>query len=166
MDDNTTAPFELTQAWPQISEQDGEDLLAFWKAHKAIPNEDEARRRLSQVVLLARDRDGAIAGVCTAYAATPPQLGQPIYFWRVFIAPAWRSSRLMFTLGSRSCSVLGDYARAHNYPCIGILVELENERFSEVGRQAVWPRPHFTYIGKSPRGLDVRVHYFKGARLK
>lgn len=163
---NINAPYELTQVWPQISQRDSEDLLAFWKAHHAIPNEDEARRRLSQVVLLARDADGEIAGVCTAYPATPPQLGQPVYVWRVFIAPAWRSSRLMFNLGSRSCAVLGEYARAHGYPCIGILVELENERFKEVGRQAEWPRPRFTYIGKSPRGLDVRIHYFKGARLK
>ncbi len=166
MDDNTTAPFELTQVWPQISEQDGEDLLAFWKAHKAIPNDDEARRRLSQVVLLARDRDGAIAGVCTAYAVTPPQLGQPMYFWRVFIAPVWRSSRLFATLMLRSCSVLEVYARKHDYPCIGILVELENERFNKVGRKAEWPSFRLTYIGKSPRGLDVRAHYFKGARLK
>ncbi|NLB12866.1 MAG: hypothetical protein GX826_02440 [Gammaproteobacteria bacterium] len=158
--------FTLTQVWPRISDADAAELLEFWKREGAIPDEAQARARLAQVVLLARDAEGAIAGVCTAYAMTPPQLGQPMYFWRGFIAPKWRSTRLIGTLLSRSCEVLGEHARNNGFPCIGILLELENDRFGSVGRKAEWVNPRFSYIGKSPRGLDVRAHYFRGAKLK
>lgn len=161
-----TSRFELIRIWPAITPTDADELLAFWKEHNAIPNEAQARARLTQVVLLARDADGAIAGVCTAYPMTPPQLGQPMYFWRGFIAPKWRRTRLIGSLLSRSCQVLGDHARDNDYPCIGILLELENDRFGSVGRKAEWINPRFSYIGRSPRGLDVRAHYFRGAKLK
>lgn len=158
--------FTLVTVWPHIGEQDAQDLLAFWKQEGAIPDEGQARIRLSQVVLLARDADGNIAGVCTALPVTPPQLGQPVYFWRSFVAPKWRHTRLIGTLLTKSCEFLGDFARERDFPYIGILLELENERFKSAGRKAEWVHPRFTYIGKSPRGLDVRVHYFRGARLK
>lgn len=160
------APFALTHVWPRISDPDATELLAFWKKEGAIPDEAQARARLSQVVLLARDGEGEIAGVCTAYPMTPPQLGQPMYFWRGFVAPKWRSTRLIGTLLSKSCDVLGAHGRDNDFPCIGILLELENARFHDAGRKAEWINPRFAYIGKSPRGLDVRVHYFRGARLK
>lgn len=162
----TRPAFELTATWPQISAADGTDLLAFWKAHGAIPNEAEARVRLKQVVLLARDGHENVAGVCTAIPMTPPQLGQPVYFWRGFVAPGHRGTRLIGTLLSRSCDLLEAYAREHDFPCIGMLLELENERFRKIGRKAEWQHPRFAYIGRSARGLDVRVRYFKGARLK
>lgn len=161
-----TTRFQYTVAWPEIDAGDADDLLAFWKRDDAIPDEAQAQARLKQVVLLARDGDGEIAGVCTALPMTPPQLGQPMYFWRAFVIPKWRSTRLVGTLLSKSCDLLAAYARAHDYPSIGVLLELENERFRNVGRKAQWVHPRFAYIGKSARGLDVRVHYFKGARLK
>lgn len=159
--------FSLTPAWPErLGDADGEELLAFWKREGAIVDEAQARARLKQVVFLARSGTGEIAGVCTALPITPPQLGQPMYFWRSFIGANWRHTRLINDLLARSCEELDEYAAANGYPAIGILLELENERFRKVLRKAEWAHPHFTYIGRSPRGLDVRVHYFKGARLK
>jgi hypothetical protein len=110
--------------------------------------------------------EGEVAGVCTAAAATPPQLGQPVWYWRTFVGVRWRSTPLVMNLLKRSCTLLGDHARANDWPCIGILLELENTRFRDKGRAAVWWNPRFTYIGRSARGLDLRVHYFHGARLK
>ena len=158
--------FTIHPVWPRISEQDASDLLAFWKHEGAIPDEAQARARLNQVVLLARDAMGDVAGVCTALPMTPPQLGQPVYFWRAFIGAHHRTSRLIFTLLSRSFDFLQSWAGARDFPCIGMLLELENARFGEVFRLAEWRKTRFVYIGKSPRGLDVRVRYFRGARLK
>lgn len=158
--------FKLTPVWPQIPEHDAADLLAFWKREGAIPDEAQARARLKQVVVLARDANGDVAGVCTALPMTPPQLGQPVYFWRAFIAPKWRSSRLIYRLLMGSFDELEVYSRERDFPCIGVILELENNRFGEVFRTAEWRKPHFVYIGKSPRGLDVRVRYFRGAKLK
>ena len=33
-------------------------------------------------------------------------------------------------------------------------------------RAPVWPSTGFVYVGISPRNLELRVRYFRGARLK
>ncbi len=112
------------------------------------------------------DRNGAIAGVATAVPITLPRLGQPTYYFRCFIGKDWRKSRLVLSLLRRTSEVLEDYARAHDFPCIGIVLEMENARFGESLKRAWWPSTGFVFIGKSQRGLDLRVKYFRGAKLK
>ncbi|HET9048282.1 MAG TPA: hypothetical protein VFN29_04875 [Chiayiivirga sp.] len=165
---NPNVTFTLTRASPQISSADGEALLAFWNQYGAIPDAAQARQRLDQVVLLARDGERRIAGFCTALAMTPPALAHPVYFWRAFIAPHYRHTRLIYRLQMASFEPLESWAKDRDYPCIGVLLELENERFKAMGRRAEWrsPRFNYVYIGKSPRGLDVRIRYFEGAKLK
>ncbi len=158
--------FEFIETWPAIEPADAERVREFWKRENAIPDEQQASRRLPQVAMIATTPDGEVAGVCTALQVVPPRLGQPVYYWRCFVGAAWRSSRLVDKLLRRSCATLDAYARAHDFPCIGVLLELENSRFGEKLRTATWWNLRFSYIGKSPRGLDLRVHYFRGARLK
>ncbi len=158
--------FRYVTDWPAIRPEDAEAVRAFWRAEGAFTEEAPMDERVKQLVLHAVDEDGQVAGVCTALASTPQPLGQPMYFWRCFVGAKWRQTPLVMSLLKRSCVLLEDYARDHDFPCIGILLELENTRFREKGRMAAWWNPRFTYIGRSPRGLDVRVHYFKGAKLK
>jgi hypothetical protein len=82
------------------------------------------------------------------------------------VGKAWRSSKLVRPLLRHTQKVLEKHARAHDYPCIGILLELENEGFADTLRWARWPGVDFSYIGVSPRGLELRVWYFRGALLK
>ncbi|MEO7432993.1 MAG: hypothetical protein ABIV12_13050 [Dokdonella sp.] len=152
--------------WPRASNEDADAIRAFWRREKALDNDAAMDQRLPQVVMIARTAEGAVAGVCTAVATTPQQLGQPVYYWRTFVGATWRSSKLVMSLLKRSCILLEDHARQQGFPCIGVLLELENTRFAKVGRRAEWHNPRFVYIGRSERGLDVRVHYFAGARLK
>lgn len=161
-----TESFTYHTCWPEISADDAAAVTAFWQDEGAIAEPQQATERVRQVVMYASDAEGNIAGVCTALPVTPPQLGQPMYYWRTFIGRAHRRSMLMKWLAKRSCELLGEHARANDWPCIGVLVELENARFGERGRRPVWWDPVFVYIGKSPRGFDVRVHYFDGAPLK
>lgn len=160
------AKLHYVTCWPAIGETDAADVIAFWQREGAIQDPGQASERVKQVVMLARDARGDVAGVCTALAATPAQLGQPMYYWRTFVGRAHRGSSLMMGFLKRSCKLLEDYARANSFPCVGILLELENDGFRVKGRKAVWFNPAFVYIGKSPRELEVRVLYFKGARLK
>ena len=67
---------------------------------------------------------------------------------------------------NRSCDHLEAFARERNFPCIGVLLELENDGFYRALRKPVWWNPRFYYAGRSERGLEVRVYYFAGARLK
>lgn len=167
---NQAAPpsplFDYVEDWPSIRPAEAEAIRRFWLQEGALGDEARIAERLPQVVLHACAADGSVAGVCTAVAVTPPQLGQPLYFWRCFVGLRWRTTPLVRVLLKRSCALLETYAMAHGYPCIGILLELENARFRDTVRAAEWWNPRFTYIGRSTRGLDLRVRYFKGARLQ
>lgn len=143
-----------------------EAIKAFWRSEGALNDEAAMDQRVRQVVMFARAADGEVAGVCTALPMTPPRLEQPMYYWRTFVGARWRATSLVMSLLKRSCVALEEHARAQDFPCIGVLLELENNRFREVGRMATWYNPRFVYIGRSERGLDLRALYFKGARLK
>ncbi len=158
--------FDLVTAWPAISTDDAEAVREFWRTEGAIVDEQVAAQRVRQVVAFARTAQGQVAGVCTAIPMLHPRFGQPMYYWRTFIGAAWRRTPLVMRLLKHSCQVLAEYAAGHDPPCIGILLELENERFAERGRKAVWFNPRFFYAGLSERGLEVRVHFFPGVRLK
>jgi hypothetical protein len=164
--DASTPTFHFVTHWQRDCAEDAAAVLDFWRREQAFNSEVNAEERLRQVVLHARDATGEVAGVCTVMPLTLPRIGQPMYYYRCFIGKAWRKTRLVFRLLLRAFDVLEDYARAHGFPCIGMVLELENTRFGEALRAPVWPSTGFVYIGKSGRGLDLRVRYFRGARLK
>ncbi len=166
-DEHAAAPaFSYCRGWGELTSADSDDIVAFWVREKALPSEQLARQRVSQVVMFARDGDGEVAAVCTALPQNPPQLGQPVYFYRSFVAPDYRKTLLVYRLLKKAVRLLEEDARKHEWPCIGVLLELENQRFFEKGRMPVWPGIDFVYIGKSPRGLECRVHWFRDAVLK
>jgi hypothetical protein len=157
--------FHLISTWHDLKKDDADALRQFWRAQGAFRDEKAIDERLPQVVCFARDAD-EVAGVCTAVAINPPAFGQPMYYFRVFIGQAWRSTRLVGLMWMRARDILEAHARDQDFPCIGILVELENRGFFVKGRRPIWSGLDLTYIGKSPRGLEMRVYYFKGARMK
>ncbi|MCX7557574.1 hypothetical protein OS187_12240 [Xanthomonadaceae bacterium JHOS43] len=161
--------FSMVHCWQALAPHEQDDLVAFWLREGALPGEPHARERLTQVVAYARSSEGEIAGVCTAYPGTVPALGQPMYHYRSFVGKRWRHTLLVMRLLRTAEKVLHAYAQAHGFPAIGIVAELENPWFASVqARRPVWRLGgdfHMTYIGKSARGFDLRVHYFRNARL-
>ncbi len=158
--------FTYHEGWDRLTQADAEDIIRFWQREKALPGGQDARQRVGQVVMFARDEEGEVAAVGTAVPQLPPQLAQPVYYYRSFVAPAWRHTRVVYNLLRKGVRLLEEDSRAHDWPCIGVLLELENKRFGEAGRMPVWPRIDFVYIGRSPRGLECRVYWFRQARLK
>ena len=168
MNDAAASPssFRFVMHWKVESQENDDAVLQFWEREGALANDIKARERLKELVLDARDNDGRIAGVCTVVPMTLPRLGQPLYYYRCYIGSQWRKTRLVFTLLMRAFQVLEEYARAHEFPCIGVVLELENSRFGDALRAPVWPSTGFVYVGNSGRGLELRLRYFHGARLK
>jgi|SRR5450755_1729941 len=162
----TPEAFNFVTHWPQGTPKDGAAVLEFWQRENAIGDEAQAQQRLREVVVHATNEAGEVAGVCTAIPLTLPRLGQPMYYYRCFIGTDWRRMRLGTSLLKRAFAVLGEYARSHDYPCIGVALELENTGLRETLNMPIWPINYFIYIGKSQRDLELRVRYFRGARLK
>ncbi|HVT33383.1 MAG TPA: hypothetical protein VHE32_12095 [Rhodanobacteraceae bacterium] len=165
VDESAPLRFTFVADWQAMDPAEGEAITAFWRSENAMQDDAQMKARLPQVVMHARDGD-KVAAVCTAIAMIPPQFGQPVYYYRSFVGKAWRTTTVIEQLLRRAVKLLEDYAAAHGFPCIGILLELEGARFADKGRMPVWPRSGFVYIGKSGRGLESRIRYFKGARLK
>lgn len=160
----TTARFRFVEHGDAPSAEDVAAVLAFWTREGAITDAAVREARVREVVLHARDADGEVAAVCTARPVTLAQLGQPLYYWRTFVGTRWRTTRLAYALLQRSFALLEARAATRDPACIGVLLELENPRFRDQGRAPVW-RNGYVYVGRSPRGLELRVRYFRGARL-
>ena len=158
--------YRLVTDWQQLDPAAGDAILSFWVREHANVAGDEARRRLGEVVAHVVDEKGELAAVATVATKVLPRLGQPMYYYRCFVGNAWRSRKLVRPLLRHTQKVLEKDAREHDYPCIGILLELENEGFTDTLRWARWPGVDFSFIGVSPRGLELRVWYFRGAHLK
>ena len=166
-DTNGTTParFSYVADWHALDPAESEAIAAFWRSEGALTEEAHIKARLPQVVMHVRE-NGRVAAISTAVAMTPPQFGQPVYYFRMFVGKAWRSTPLIKRLAVRATKCLEEYAVAHDFPCIGVMLELEGARFKEKWRMPIWSYAQFIYIGRSPRGLETRVYYFKGALLK
>ena len=160
----TTDRFQFVADWQALDPAEGQAIMDFWRREGALNDDAQMKARLPQVVMHAKEGDQVVA-VCTAVPMTPPAFGQPVYYFRSFVGKDFRTTTVFKQLYKRAQVVLEDYARAHDFPCIGILLELEGARFKEKGRVPIWPHG-LIYIGKSGRGLESRVYYFKGAKLK
>jgi len=158
--------FAFVTCWQKLAPDDAEAVRKFWRSEGALDDGSAIDNRLAQVVMYARTPGGEVAGVSTAIALLQPRFGQPMYYYRAFVGKNWRTTALVRELMNRSNGLLEDYARERGFPCIGVLLELENAGFYRALRKPVWWNPRFYYVGKSERGLEVRAYYFDGARLK
>src|SRR5579875_2922786 len=130
--------FRYVTDWQCLTDENAEAIRAFWLREHANVEGEEAIRRARQVVARVLDENGGIAAVSTAVPKTIPRLQQPMYYYRCFVGAAWRDGRLVRPLLRYTFDVLEAWARERD----------------------------FAYIGRSVRGLDLRVRYFRGARLK
>ena len=158
--------FRYVNDWQRLDPDDGKAILAMWRRDTAMTGSHDVEERLAQVAAHVVDEQGRIAAVATVDPNLAPRLRQPMYFYRCFVARPYRDGKLVRPLLCYTREVLENYARANDYPCIGIIMELENPGFAASMRWANWPKSNLSFIGFSPRGLEVRASYFRGARLK
>jgi hypothetical protein len=142
-----------------------DDVLRLWAREGALPEDEEARRRVREVQLVATESDAGVVGVSSLYLQRNAQLRMQLWYYRTFVAREHRQSSLAAQLifGNRDLMeerfVSGEDTRAG-----GMVFELENEGMMRHFNKALWLPADFTFIGENERGAHVRVHYFPGAR--
>lgn len=159
-------PFQYLVDWQALDGDAAESIRAFWLREHANVEGAEAERRVQQTIVRVLNTDGELVAVSTAEPKTIPRLWQPMYYYRCFVGEAWRDRKLARPLLRHSFDALETWAREHHFPCIGMLLELENTGFARTLQRARWADVDFSFIGRSRRGLDLRVRYFRGAKLK
>lgn len=158
---------DIVPVWKQVTPQLSSQLIAMWARNHALPDPTKAAARAQQAVAVGRDADtGALWGVGTAVLGIVPSFGQPTYLYRQFFDVGARG--LKQTVPFLNCIL--DTLEAHNSSLpkpesVGVMIELQNDtmatRYQDMYEEAV--RAHF--IGWSPRGNQLRMMYFKGAKI-
>lgn len=158
--------FSMETVWGKVGDALAREIIAFWLAEGAI-KEDRARERVLEVVKIARDPQGALAGVCTLQHKHNTRLGMPLWYVRAFVGKEHRRSSVGFCLLHTSVDYMQElYDRGEERRAPGLFMEVENESLRQLTHQGLWAYRRFAYLGDNARGAHLRVQYFKGAELK
>jgi len=104
--------------------------------------------------------------VGTAVVRVLPRLRQPMYYYRQFFAKELRGQKQTVPFFNRARAILQDYNASLKTPeSLGLLMELESPLLAARYNSADGAAAGTTFIGYSPRGLQLRVSYFEGATL-
>jgi hypothetical protein len=140
-----------------------DDVLAFWEREGAVSGE-EADRRVHEVLFVATDASGTLAGVSTAYLERDEQLRMDLWYFRAFVGSDHRRSQigrhLLHTTGEllQRRFVTGEDVRG-----AGLVTVAENAELAHARTEAVTPRRKAVFVGRNRDGARVRVRYFPGA---
>jgi hypothetical protein len=140
-----------------------DDVVDLW-TREGVLSEEEARRRVGEVVLVATDAEGRAAGISTMYLRRNEQLRMHLWYVRAFTAQAHRLSTVAVSL-----AVIGrdhmqeQFVSGRETRAGGLLYEVENEGLKRYFPDALWQPADFLFIGENDAGAHVRVHFFPGA---
>jgi hypothetical protein len=166
MSKRVPVPFEVSPVWKQVTPELKAELVAFWTLNHAIGDPARAEQRADEAVCIARGGEGEVCAVSTAVIRVLPRLRQPMYYYRLFFAKSVRGQGQVIPFYNRSREVLQAYNAGLPQPeSLGVLLELESRYLATYYKRAYVPEADSTFIGYSPRGLQLRVSYFQDAEL-
>jgi hypothetical protein len=140
-----------------------DQVVELWTREAGLPPA-EARRRISELLLVATRRGEGPVALTTAYLRHNEQLRMDVWYLRGFVARRHRGGALALGMARLSRDLLRDrFVSGADTRGAGVLGEVQNEGLKRAFNQAVWPRLDLVFIGENARGDHVRVHPFPGA---
>jgi len=100
MQSATGTDYQLEAVWPTPSTAVREDGVRFWLAESALPNRPAAEERAHQLLVVARDANGQVAGVSTAVRNFIDLLGLDCFHCRRFVRWIHRCHKRRFNPGA------------------------------------------------------------------
>jgi hypothetical protein len=157
---------EIVPVWKNVTPELASQLISMWARNHALPDPTRAAERAQQAVAVGRDAGGAIWGVGTAVLGIVPSFGQPTYLYRQFFDAAARG--LKQTMPFLNC--IRDTLEAYNASLpepesVGVMIELQNDEMAARYQDMYEEEARAHFIGWSPRGRQLRMMYFKGAKI-
>jgi hypothetical protein len=156
---------EFIKVWKRVDPELQAELARYWIENGAMLDPAKAAERAPEVVCIAREA-GRLVGVTTAYPRIVPMLRQPMYYLRMHIAEPARNQALSIPFVNQSFDEIERQELAKDkVKCIGVILQLQNERLAAHYNEAYWWQSGFVYAGISRDEQQLRVRYFEGARL-
>lgn len=128
----------------------------------------EAKRRLAELVVVARDQGSRVVGITTASIVEVGFLNRNnLYQLRYFIHQSVGVPGLDVMLTKQAVAELEKRAASSPLRVIGVLAVIQNDRLAslEILRRPVLMHVPFVFIGFTKEGYQTRVYYFNGARI-
>lgn len=134
------------------------EITAFWAENHAIPDADEAVRRVGEVICVARNVDQEIVGVNSVYVSGLNQPAQTYYFYRIFI----RQQDRVLGLSARMREMCIDYLRrtSADSGVLGLAMITENAKLMRPAAKRMLIRAGWQYVGRGPLGRDAWIISF------
>ncbi|MEQ9468556.1 MAG: hypothetical protein RLN88_14185 [Ekhidna sp.] len=150
--------------YQQITDAQKQEVINFWVAENAL-NEDQARKRVDQIALIARGDDNQVIGVSTMAKRLYEPIGKTFWVFRAFVAEGHRQQGVVLQLISEAKEHLNNrFNEGKDSDVIGILLKVQSPILMKHFPQATWPRTQFHFVGIED-GCHIRISYFDGAKI-
>jgi hypothetical protein len=158
---------KIETVWDRSTPEIREEITKFWEENKLLPSGVSAEDRAKEVVLIARDESGNVAGISSAMHIRFKQLNNNYFFaYRSVLLPQHRIPGLAQKMIVETRDILEKYAESMTQnKCIGMVTFVENKGVIEKINYGVWPSSKMVYIGNDKQGRQIRLYYFKGAMI-
>ena len=158
---------EIVPVWKQVTPELSSGLISMWARNSALPDPTKAAERAQQAVAVGRDTDtGALWGVGTAVLGIVPSCGQPTYLYRQCFDVGARGLKQTVPFLQTIRRTLEAYNASLPKPeSVGVMIELQNDDVAKSYQDMYEEEVHAHFIGWSPRGKQLRVMYFKDAKI-
>jgi hypothetical protein len=153
-------------AWGRDDWKYAADAKAFWEKLGLISAE-ERERRVSELCIMAY-AEGQVIGLSTVTFAMVPQVRQRFAMYRCAVAPEYRKHDMATFLSTNTRTVMEAWSLDNpSEKVMGLGAIIQAAELRSKGLQPNWPDEnlHLNLIGYTQRGEQVRIAWFRHARL-
>lgn len=155
--------------WGNVSPGLIEEVITFWVTEKALPKNENAHTRASQLLMTARNGNGELVAVSTAERKRIPELlNNVFYYFRVFVSSSQRNKGLQAALSHRAREIMQKrFLSGEDTLTKGFYLAIESPILKKVHSQAamIFGGIDHPFIGVDKYGNHLRVGWFDGANI-
>ncbi len=139
--------------------------IKFWRQHELLPARVDERARSRSLSAIAY-ADDEVAGVSTIIVRLLPMVRARIAMFRCSVAPEHRRLGLAAQLAVTSRDLVEVWSRDNPArEVLGMGCVVQGAELSEKKEQPVWPISGMGLVGYNLRGEQIRVVWFRHAKL-
>jgi hypothetical protein len=144
---------------PEVRRQ----AIAIWKQSPAI-DASSMEERARQIVFVAKNNNGQVVAITTAYKAYVKQFRNFFYMYRCLVVREYSLPGIETKLTILTRDFLESIFKADKDQIIGMMAIVQHPKLKAI-KKAVWPSTKLTYLGNTAEGHHIRVFYFPNVSI-
>ena len=147
----------------RLSDERAAQLTEFWTG-RGLLSPEQAEMRLSEVVCVALDSAGEVAGVNSVFSERVPAVGErPFWIYRsALVDPAAEDALLRTAFEALDAEFTQATVAAGP---VGICMLVADPEAMRSRPQVVWPETEMLFAGYTEDGSQIRIRYFEDATI-